>query len=241
MSIKIKCIIVDDEPLARKGLEEYVGEVDFLDCRAVCENASKAASILANEKIDLIFLDIQMPRITGIELVKTLRQQPMIIFTTAYSDYALQSYELEALDYLVKPISFERFLKSVNRAKEFFELKQINDTDKPVTKNYFFVKCDSRYEKIFFDDLLFVKAMENYVVLQTVTAQFISYLTFKSVEEYFPTDKFIKVHKSYIVSIPKVDKIEGNQIKVGQHTVPISRNLKDEVMAKIVNDKLLRR
>ena len=239
--MKISCIIVDDEPLARKGLQEYIEEVDFLDCRAICENTSIAASVLNSEKIDLMFLDIQMPRMTGIEFVKTLRHQPMVIFTTAYSEFALQSYELEALDYLVKPISFERFLKSVNRAKEFFELRQMSGSGNNTAKGFFFVKCDSRYEKIFYEDLLFVKAMENYVVLQTGSAQFISYLTFKSVEGYFPADKFLKVHKSYIVSIPKIDKIEGNQIRIGQHTVPISRNLKDEVMTKIVTDKLLKR
>ena len=239
--MKISCIIVDDEPLARKGMQEYVEEVDFLDCRAICENTSLAAAVLNSEKIDLMFLDIQMPKMTGIEFVKTLRHQPMVIFTTAYSEFALQGYELEALDYLVKPISFERFLKSVNRSKEFFELKQSSGSGNVIADDFFFVKCDSRYEKIFYDDLLFVKAMENYVVLQTSSAQFISYLTFKSVEEHFPTDKFLKVHKSYIVSIPKIEKIEGNQIRIGQHTVPISRNLKDEVMIKVINGKLLKR
>ena len=239
--MKINCIVVDDEPMARKGLQEYIGEVEFLDFRASCENAAMANSVLNQQKIDLIFLDIQMPKMTGIEFIKTLREPPMVIFTTAYSDFALQSYELEVLDYLVKPISFERFLKSVNRAKEFFELKNKRESKEVKAHDYFFVKCDNRYEKIFFDELLFVKAMENYVVLQTTSKQFLSYLTFKSVEEYFPADKFIKVHKSYIVSTDKIDKITANEIKIGLHSIPISRNLKEEVMTKIVNDKLLKR
>lgn len=239
--MKINCIVVDDEPLARKGIQEYIEEVNFLDFRAGCENAAAAGTVLHKETIDLIFLDIQMPKMTGIEFVKTLREPPMVIFTTAYSEFALQAYELEVLDYLVKPISFERFLKSVNRAKEFFELKTKPESKQTATHDYFFVKCDNRYEKILYDELLFVKAMENYVVLQTISTQFISYLTFKSVEEYFPADKFIKVHKSYIVSTDKIDKITTNEIKIGLHSIPISRNLKEEVMTKIVNDKLLKR
>ena len=239
--MKINCIVVDDEPLARKGLQEYIDEVSFLDLKGSYENPAIAATLLNEQKIDLIFLDIQMPKMTGIEFVKTLREQPMVIFTTAYSDFALQGYELEVLDYLVKPISLERFLKSVNRAKEFFELKQKSKTESSSVADFFFVKCDNRYEKIFFEDLLFVKAMENYVVLQTLSKQFISYLTFKSVEEYFPGDKFLKVHKSYIVSVAKIDKITGNEIRIGQYSVPISRNLKDEVMSQIVNGKLLKR
>lgn len=239
--MKISCIVVDDEPMARKGIQEYVEEVDFLDLRASCENPSAASTVLNQQKIDLIFLDIQMPKMTGIEFVKTMREQPMIIFTTAYSEFALQSYELEVLDYLVKPISFERFMKSVNRAKEFYELKNKPGSKHAIAQDHFFVKCDNRYEKIFFDELLFVKAMENYVVLQTASKQYISYLTFKSVEEYFPEDKFIKVHKSYIVSTEKIEKIDANEIKMGLYSIPISRNLKEEVMARIVNDKLLKR
>ena len=121
--MKINCIVVDDEPLARKGLAEYIGDVDYLDLKAVCENAVVTARVLAQQKIDLIFLDIQMPKMSGIEFLKSLRQQPMIIFTTAYSEYALKGYELDVLDYLVKPISFERFLKAVNKAREFYNLR----------------------------------------------------------------------------------------------------------------------
>ena len=238
--MKISCIVVDDEPLARKGLKEYIDEVDFLDLRVSCDSAVAAAAELNRQKIDLIFLDIQMPKMTGIEFVKILHEQPMVIFTTAYSEYALEGYELEVLDYLVKPISFERFMKSINRAKDFFDLKQKGHMRQEAI-DFFFIKCDNRYEKIFFNELLFVKAMENYVVLQTASKQFISYLTFKSVEEYFPADKFLKVHKSYIVSIDRIDKIAGHEINIGQYSVPISRGLREDVMNKIVNDKLLKR
>ena len=239
--MKINCIIVDDEPLARKGLIEYVSEIDFLELKAECENSISANKILSQQKIDLIFLDIQMPKMTGIDFLKTLREQPMVIFTTAYSEFALQGYELDVIDYLVKPISYERFLKSVNKAKDFYELKNNSNSIPAIQAEYFFVRCDNRYEKISYEDLLFAEALENYVGLQTKTKKFISYLTFKSVEDYLPVGKFIKVHKSFIVSISKIDKIVGNEMKIGTHSIPISRNLKDEVMNKIVNSKLLKR
>lgn len=239
--MKINCLIVDDEPLARQGMKEYVEEVDFLTLKGLCANPAEAQHEMNKQKIDLLFLDIQMPKMTGIEFVKTLRQQPLVIFTTAYSDYALQGYELEVLDYLVKPVSFERFMKAVNRAKDFFDLKQQSGQPDKKANDYFFIKCDNRYEKIFFDEVLFVKALENYVVIQTPLKQFITYLTFKAVEDYLPVAAFMKVHKSYIISTVKIEKISGNEIIMGTHHIPISRNLKDEVMMKIVNDKLIKR
>jgi DNA-binding LytR/AlgR family response regulator len=238
--MKISCIIVDDEPLARKGLEEYVSEVDFLELKAQCENSLVANKILYEQKIDLMLLDIKMPKLTGIDFLKTLSQPPVVILTTAYSEYALQGYELDVIDYLLKPVSFERFLKAVNKVKDFFELKDKCQVVAP-NKDYFFVRCDKRYEKILYNDLLFAEAMENYVVLNTKENKFISYLTFKAVEEYLPKEIFIKVHKSFIVSISNIDSISTNEIKIGSHNIPISRNLKDEIMNKILNNKLLKR
>ena len=238
--MKINCIIVDDEPLARKGLKEYVTEVSFLELKAELANSMAANEVLNQQKIDLIFLDIQMPKMTGIDFLKTLREQPMVILTTAYSEYALQGYELDVLDYLVKPISFERFLKAVNKAKDFFELKSAGGSSK-MKSEYFFVRCNNQYEKIFYHDLLYAEALENYVVLHTKAKKFISYLTLKSVEDYLPTDNFIKVHKSFIVSVSKIDKIDNNEIIIGTSSISISRSLKDEVMNKIVNSKHLKR
>ena len=239
--MKINCVIVDDEPLARKGLTEYIAEADFLELKAECESPLAANKILNQQKIDLIFLDIQMPKMTGIDFLKTLREQPMIIFTTAYSEYALQVYELNVLDYLVKPISLERFIKAVNKAKEFYELKNTVAASSQKSTEYFFVRCDKLYEKIGYDDLLFAQALENYVVLQTRSNKFVTYLTLKGVEDYLPTDNFIRVHKSFIVSVSKIDKIAGNEIKIGTHSIPISRDMKDDVMNRIVNSKLLKR
>jgi len=239
--VKINCIIIDDEPLARKGLMEYVSEIGFLELKGQGESAQAAITLLNRENVDLIFLDIQMPKLTGIEFLKTLPNPPMIIFTTAYSEYALQSYELNVIDYLVKPIPFERFLKACNKAKDFHALKQGGNKALPKTEEYFFIRCEDRFEKIPYDELLYIEAMENYVIFHTETGKRVSYLTLKAVEGYLPTDTFLKVHKSFIVSIPKIQSIDSDGILIQGKNIPISRALKEEVTNKIVNSRLLKR
>ena len=197
----MNCIIVDDDPLARKGLKEYVQEINFLHLVGECENANAAEVILKNQKVDLIFLDIEMPRLTGIDFLKSLQQKPIVIFTTAYPQYALQGYELEVLDYLVKPFPFDRFLKACTKAKEFYEIKNSAELNSQKNDTYFFVRSDNQYEKIFYEELLFAEAMENYVILQTINKRFIAYLTFKAVENHLPANSFIKVHKSFQIHI----------------------------------------
>ena len=152
-----------------------------------------------------------MPKITGLEFFKTLQQVPPVIFTTAYPQYALEGFEVNALDYLVKPISFERFLKAALKAKEYYEVREKNIAETAGSSDHFFIKADSKLVKILFDDVLVVEALQNYVVIHTGTKKYMTYLTFKSVEDYLPSDKFIKVHKSYIVAAAKVDSIEGNE------------------------------
>ena len=237
----INCIIVDDEPLARKGLKEYIDEVDFLNLIGEFDNPLKATELLNRGEALLLFLDIQMPKITGLDFFKTLQQPPPVIFTTAYPQYALDGFEVNALDYLVKPISFERFLKAALKAKEYFEVREKNINEAAASSVYFFIKADNKLVKILFDNVLFAEALQNYVIIHTKDKKFITYLTFKSVEDYLPADKFIKVHKSYIISAQMVDSIEGNDIRIGQHHIPISRNLKDEVMEKLLKGKFLKR
>lgn len=239
----LRCIIIDDEPLARKGLKEYINDVDFLQLEAEFDSPLKAAKILGEKRVDLIFLDIQMPKITGLEFFKTLLQAPPVIFTTAYPQYALDGFELNALDYLVKPISFERFLKAVMRAREYYEVrnKNLSETREPSGDPFFFIKTDNKLTKLFFDDVLFVEALQNYVSIHTKSKKLITYLTFKSIEEYLSADQFIKTHKSYIVSASKIDQIEGNNIRIGDHHIPISRANKDEVMEKLLKGRFLKR
>lgn len=238
--MSISCLIIDDEPLARKGLKEYIADVDFLYCMGEYDNALKAAELISRGEIQLLFLDIQMPKITGLDFFKTLPNAPPVIFTTAYPQYALEGFEVNALDYLVKPISFDRFLKSVLKAKEFYEVRDTNIKE-AVSSDYFFIKADNKLVKILFDDVLFVEALQNYVTIHTLLKKYMTYLTFKSVEEYLPANKFLKVHKSYIVAASKIDTIEGNDIRIGQQHIPISRNLKDEVMARLLKGKFMKR
>ncbi len=242
--MKINCLIIDDEPLARKGLKEYIADASFLNLLGEFDNPLKATELLSTGEVQLIFLDIQMPKITGMDFFKSLQNAPQVIFTTAYPQYALDGFEVSALDYLVKPFSFERFLKGVMKAKEFYEVRQKNMNPaggNDLKPDHFYIKSDSRLVKIFYDDILFVEALQNYVVIHTSDKKYITYLTFKSVEDYLPVDKFLKVHKSYIISAAKIDSIEGNEIRIGNHHIPVSRNLKDVVMEKLLSGKFLRR
>ena len=240
--MKIKCIIIDDEPLARKGLKEYILDVDFLSLAGEFDNPLHATGIVQSGEAELIFLDIQMPKITGLEFLKSLQHPPPVIFTTAFPQFALEGFELNALDYLVKPISFERFFKSALKAKEYYEVRrQFQAESGGQVADYFFIKADNKLVKIMLTEVLFVEALQNYVSIQTTSQKFITYLTFKSVEEYLPSDRFIKTHKSYIIAADKVDSIEGNNIRVGNHDIPISRNMKEEVMEKLLGGNFLKR
>jgi len=242
--MQLNCIIIDDEPLARKGLKEYIADVDFLHLAGEFENPLKATQVLSSGNVQLVFLDIQMPKISGLEFLKSLQQAPPIIFTTAFPQYALDGFDLNALDYLVKPISFDRFLKAVMRAKEYYEVRQKNTVsvaESNPSAEYFFIKADNKLVKLEYDEILFIEALQNYVTIQTIDRKYITYLTFKSVEEYLPADKFIKTHKSYIVAASRIDTIEGNEIRIGNHHLPISRNLKEEVMEKLLKGKFLKR
>ncbi len=238
--MNINCIIIDDEPLARKGLKEYVADVDFLNLVGEFDNPVKAAELISRGEVQLLFLDIEMPRLTGLDFFKTLQNAPPVIFTTAYPQYALEGFEVNALDYLLKPVAFERFFKAVLKAKEYYEIRETN-TKEADTAEYFFIKADNKLVKILFDDVLYVEALQNYVTIHTPAKKYMTYLTFKSVEDYLPAEKFLKVHKSYIVAASKIDSIEGNDIKIGQQHIPISRNQKDEVMDKLLKGKFLRR
>jgi DNA-binding LytR/AlgR family response regulator len=241
MSRKLNCVIIDDEPIARKIIEEYIADIDFLDLTGKAENPVKAASLLSETRVDLIFLDINMPRLNGIEFLRSSSNLPAVIITTAYPEYALEGFALDVLDYVVKPVSFERFLKACNKAKNYFDLKMKADEIEKSKADHFFIKCDNSIEKIFYDDLLYVEGLLNYVVLHTVSGKMMVYMTIKSMLEQLPQELFIKVHKSYIVNLEKIKGIEGNTIKIGNTNIAISQNLKDEVLKKILKDKLIKR
>lgn len=231
--MKIKCIITDDEPMARKGLRGYIEKIDFLMLTGECEDAIQLNTLLKTQQVDLIFLDIEMPEMTGLELLSNLTNPPKVIIVSAYEQYALKGYEFEVVDYLLKPVSFDRFLKSANRIHDLLQTEQ-KDAD-----DYIFVKSDKQLKKILFRDILFIESMENYVIIQTVSSKEIVYTTLKQIHESLPQDIFQQTHRSYIVNIDQVNAIDGNLLNVNSHKIPVARNLRDNVFNLILNNRLI--
>lgn len=239
--MKIKCIIIDDEPLSRKGLTVFTEELDYLELQGAFPNPLEAMTYLESNPVDLILLDIQMPKMNGLDFLKTMQNPPVTIITTAYPNFAVQSYEFNVIDYLIKPVPFERFVKAVNKSREYLKLLRGADKAENKSNPFFFIKCDSRIEKIRFDELLYVEAMQNYVMLHTTRNRFVSYLTFKSVEEYLPSADFLKVQKSFIVNLHHINNIEGNEISIADRKITISRGNKEDILNTILNNRYLKR
>lgn len=239
--MKLKCIIVDDEPAARKLLQEYIEDIDFLQLCGVAENPLKANTILQNQQVDVMFLDINMPRLTGIEFLRTAANPPMVIMTTAYAEYATEGFNLNVMDYLVKPFSFERFLKACNKVREYSSLTNRTAEAPGVQADHFFVKCDGKIEKVLYSELIYVEAMLNYVILHTDTKNMMVYLTMKSIADQLPPQIFVKVHKSYIINGSKVKSIEGNELNLGTAKVVISQNFYDKAIKEILKDRMIKR
>lgn len=232
----INCVIIDDEPLAREGLANYVREVDFLNLGGICENPLELLPLIDRQTVDLIFLDIQMPKMNGIEFLKIMQKPPMVVITTAYPSYALEGFQLNVLDYLLKPITFERFFKAAAKARDYHKL--LTGDPAKQDEDYFFIKCGNKYEKIPFEDILYVEGMQNYVNIYTDKGKFVTMLSLKSLEENLDERAFIRVHKSYIVAINKINGIEGNEIFIQTGRIPISRNYRQEVLEKVVSKRL---
>jgi two-component system, LytTR family, response regulator len=228
---RITCIITDDEPFARKGLQGYVEKTGFLDLKGCCEDALQLNSLLADQPVDLLFMDIQMPHITGIEFIKTLSKPPKVIFTTAFEKYAIQGFDLEVIDYLLKPIPYERFLKAAWKARDYFTLHQQKGYS---ATPYLFLKADGKLEKVTFAEILFIEGMENYVAVHFTNKKLIIHTTIKALLQKLPGGQFIQTHKSYLVAVDKVESIEGNILHIQKHRVPVSKNLRDDVLRLIL-------
>jgi DNA-binding LytR/AlgR family response regulator len=239
--MKLKCIIIDDEPIARKLIEEFIGDIDYLELVGQAENPAKAISLLNERVVDLIFLDINMPVINGINFLKSSKNTASIIMTTAYAEYAVEAFALDVLDYLVKPIPFDRFLKACNKAREVFGTRKQLAQSPQNKDDHFFIKCDGQIEKVLYNNLIYAESMMNYVILHTVARKMIVYITLKSLEEQLPADVFIKVHKSFIVNRGKITRIEGNMIHAGTENITISQNLREHVLQEILKDKMIKR
>jgi DNA-binding LytR/AlgR family response regulator len=237
----LNCVIVDDEPLAREGIANYVREVDFLYLIGTCENPLELMKMLDENPVDLIFLDIQMPKMSGIDFLKMAKNPPLVVITTAFPSFALESFQLDVLDYLLKPITFERFFKASSKAKDYHQLVNRNvntGTLSETAADYFFIKCGNKYEKIVLTDILFIEGMQNYVTIYTDKGKYVTLLYMKNLEQNLDSRFFIRVHKSYIVSVNKVEGIEGNEIFIQSHRIPVSRNHREQVLKQIVSKNL---
>jgi DNA-binding LytR/AlgR family response regulator len=239
--MKLKCIIIEDEPVARKVIQEFIEEIDFLELKGYAENPLKAMPLLDGHDVDIVFLDINMPKINGIDFLKSYKTNARIIITTAYPVYAVEAYGLDVLDYLVKPVSFDRFLKACNKVKELADLKNTTPVHINKSTDHFFIKCENHIEKVLYDDLFYAEAMMNYVMLYTTAKKMMVYITMKGLEEQLPAENFIKVHKSFIVNIGKIKSIEGNILHVGNEKIAVSQNLREKVINQIIQDKMIKR
>lgn len=239
----LNVLIVDDEPLALDVLETYIGQMAELRLVKRCSNALEANEALKANDIDLMFLDIQMPQLTGIDFVKTLSKPPMIVFTTAYPNYAIQGFDLNALDYLLKPISLERFVKAVNKAVEHADLAQRdNSSNHHDTQEFFFVKADKKLVKVNFDDIIYIEGLKDYVIIRLLHGRVITLQTMKSLEDKLPTGRFKRIHRSYIVAMDKITAIEGNMVEVLEKDkvklLPIGKNYRDDLLELIDKNRL---
>jgi DNA-binding LytR/AlgR family response regulator len=235
---KVSCIIVDDEPVARKILEEFTGQVPYLELLGKFESATKAEDFLRSNKADVIFLDIEMPKVSGLQMLKRFDIESLVILTTAFPQYALDGYEFDIIDYLLKPFAFSRFLKAVQKAKDFMAMK--TQSDNQSAPSYIFIKSDKRIEKVELADILYAEVLGNYVTIVTERKKIIAYLTMKSLESQMPGGDFIKIHQSFLVNRLHIESLEGNELKVGTRLLPISRNYRESVTT-LIGQRLLKR
>jgi two-component system, LytTR family, response regulator len=237
----INCIAIDDEPLALDIIKDYCSRVPFLKLDKTFFNPLDSIDYIANNKVDLMFLDIQMDKLTGIQLLNVLKQKPLTIFTTAYDKYAIQGFDLDIVDYLLKPISFERFLKAVDKINllnmpktEIKEVLVASNSD-----DYIFVKTEYRFEKVFLSDIIYIEGMSDYLRIVTTTKKIMSLLNFSKAEEILPPNKFFRVHKSFMIAVDKIESIERNSIKIAGQRIPISETYRKNFFDFLDKKKLV--
>ena len=238
MANMIRCIAVDDEPLALNLLSDYIGQIPDLNLIEATDKVLDALSLIQQDKVDLVFLDIQMPELTGMQFLRLINGKCKAILTTAYPQYALEGYEYDVLDYLVKPISFERFAKAVNKAgNDFSEQPVIQPVESVVEapKNtemldFIFVKVEHKIKKVNLPDILYIEGLKDYVSVYTASERILTLQTMKKMEELLPPQRFIRVHKSYIVALDKIDYIEKQRIFIGKTVIPLGDTYKDDFM-----------
>jgi DNA-binding LytR/AlgR family response regulator len=227
----LKCIAIDDEPLALELLEDNISKVPFLNLVASCSNPLEAMKVLQHETVDLVFLDIQMPGLTGLQFIKSIAIKPMFILITAYEKYALEGYELDVVDYLVKPVSLDRFIKACNKAWELYQLKNRKDTEE--SQPYFFINADYSLVKVVFADIMWVEGLKDYlkIHLKSSSKPLVARLTMKAMEEQLPSSTFVRVQKSFIVSKDYITSIRKNSVFINDIEIPVGDNYKDAILS----------
>lgn len=241
--MKINCLIVDDEPLARDVLESYVRKIEVLNLVASCKSALEAFNWMQKQSIDLLFLDIQMPNLTGIDFLKTMKPEAAVIFTTAHRDFAVESYELEILDYLLKPISFSRTLQAVNRYLKFnrrqpYSIQTSNVPDKPSENGFMFLKENKKMIKVYFDDILYVQSLKDYSRIFTINQRIVTAKNLLYFENRLPQNQFVRIHKSYMLALSKVKAFTSAEVEIADTSLPIGRTYKQQFLQLINKEEL---
>ncbi len=238
----MNCIIVDDEPLAREGMELNVEDVPYLKLVGQFGNALLANDFLVQHAVDLMFLDIQMPGITGLEFLRNLKNPPMVILTTAYPQYALEGFELDVIDYLVKPVRLQRFIKATNKAKEIYDLKtQVANVIEKIEDDFIYIKSDRKYIRLFFKDIKYIKGMKDYVMIYAGTQRFMTAMNIKTIFAQLPQHIFARVSKSHLININYIDAIDLDLIQLAGEEIPLGRTYKEEFIKKFVKTNLIGR
>jgi len=232
MPNKIRCLIVDDEPVALDILKNHISKIDFLEIVQACRNATEAFNCISSSKIDLIFLDINMPGISGIAFAKSINKDIKIIFTTAYREFAIEGFDLHAADYLLKPISYERFLDAVNNFRHIYTIKAT--IDQPGSSaDFFFIKIDRKMHKIDFQKILWIESLSDYLKIETTEGTKVTRETISSIEEKLPNSQFLRIHRSYIIAIGKIESYSNEELIIQNNSIPISRTYKEKVIERL--------
>jgi DNA-binding LytR/AlgR family response regulator len=236
--MKNNCLIIDDEPLASNVIKSHLKIFKDFNVLAICQDALEAYSYLTNNKnpkVDLMFLDINMPEISGIDLLKTLDHKPLTVITTAYREFAVEGFELDVFDYLVKPIAFNRFAKTINKIEQHFDLVNTHTTTVPENEDdYLFVKVDKKMVKVYFSDILYIESLKDYVRIVSTTENLITHSNIGNFTANLPSEKFVRIHRSYTVALARINAVEGNNVIIGNKIIPIGRNYQTEIKKLIL-------
>lgn len=236
---KMKCLIVDDEPLARFHLKELADKIDFLSVEGAYATALEAGAKVKESEIDLLFLDINMPYLNGIDFLEQLENPPLCIFTTAYSEYALEGFRLQVVDYLLKPIAFNRFYQAVNKAQQHFIINEKLKKNTPLDDPFLYVRQSDTFIKVSWVDILYIESMQNYTKLHFKDKTLVIHQTMKAIEESLPSEHFFRIHKSFLINITHIDMISGGRLFINKTELPISRTRKEELLNQVVYKKLI--